>query len=194
MSIRPPLCAANVACMLAATDQSRTPGLVTHAPKRMLVVCSMHSAIVTKHSRQMMWESKNHAYVKPACSACLHNATVRFGSISPLNVIANSIGFLLYNLLDCITNIRVRGKVHSFHHDLADEQTIVRGINTKSFQRGEVIQAHVNREGARRIRYPNRYAFINGKTGHPRRTEQHIAHGSVISCNTISLCIYNMDK
>ena len=33
--------------MLAATDHSRTPGLVTNGPKRSFSVCSMHIAIVT---------------------------------------------------------------------------------------------------------------------------------------------------
>ncbi|MNL77593.1 hypothetical protein D3C87_2038130 [compost metagenome] len=44
-SNRPPLCLLSEPKIDAATDQSRTSGLVTSGPKRSFVVCSMHMAI-----------------------------------------------------------------------------------------------------------------------------------------------------
>ncbi len=44
-SKRPPLESARLAKRLAATDQSRTSGLVTQGPNRIVSVSSMHAAI-----------------------------------------------------------------------------------------------------------------------------------------------------
>ena len=53
----PPDCIAREPNRLAASDQSRVFGLVTHGPKRILVVCSMSIAMATKLSRHKMWLS-----------------------------------------------------------------------------------------------------------------------------------------
>ena len=57
ISNRLPLCFARLANKLAATDQSRTSGLVTHGPNNISSVCSMHMAMAGKLSRQRMWLS-----------------------------------------------------------------------------------------------------------------------------------------
>ena len=103
-SMRPPEIRLSVAKRLAVTVRSRTAGLVTHGPSRMLRVAfaiRVRSGYGSFHST---WESKIHPYSNPASSACRVSATMRSTEISGLRVIPN---FMLF--------LSVHVSLHLFH-------------------------------------------------------------------------------
>src|SRR5882724_2157433 len=93
-SMRPPEIRLRVANRLAVTVRSRTAGLVTHGPSRILRVAFAIRVSSGYGSFQSTWESKIQPYSNPAASACWVRATIRSTEISGLRVIPN---FMLFS-------------------------------------------------------------------------------------------------